>query len=107
MSSLNADLGLSDVNATGGGCCGGGCCGGSATADAPIAITSDVAISVDGMTCSTCVKHVTTAVTALAGVTDVTVELNAGGTSTVYVAGTNLDGAALRAAIIDAGYQPA
>lgn len=107
MSTLNTDLGLTDKSASGGGCCGGGCCGGSAeTTDAPINISTDLTVNVDGMTCSNCVKHVTTAVSALAGVTDVTIDLNAGGTSAVHITGVNLDSSALRAAIVDAGYQP-
>lgn len=42
---------------------------------------------VDGMTCAHCVSAVTEELTALAGVTDVTVELDAGGTSTVSIVG--------------------
>ena len=40
---------------------------------------------VEGMTCAHCVSAVTEELAALADVTDVTVELNAGGISTVNV----------------------
>ncbi len=41
--------------------------------------------SVTGLTCQNCVKHVTAALTALADVQGVRVELGSGGPSTVYV----------------------
>ena len=41
--------------------------------------------SVTGLSCQNCVKHVTEALSALAGVTDVSVELEPKGTSTVHV----------------------
>lgn len=37
--------------------------------------------AVDGMTCGNCVRHVTEELTALPGVTDVQVQLVAGGSS--------------------------
>ncbi|MBP8880213.1 MAG: heavy-metal-associated domain-containing protein [Dermatophilaceae bacterium] len=40
---------------------------------------------VDGMTCGHCAGHVTTELKALDGVSDVRVDLVAGGTSTVHV----------------------
>ena len=41
--------------------------------------------SVTGLTCQSCVKHVTAALTALTDVQNVRVELGSGGPSTVYV----------------------
>ena len=40
---------------------------------------------VDGLTCGHCAGHVSTELTAVAGVSDVRVDLVAGGTSTVHV----------------------
>ncbi|MBO9568834.1 MAG: heavy-metal-associated domain-containing protein [Cellulomonas iranensis] len=60
---------------------------------------------VDGMTCGNCVKHVTEELTALPGVTDVTVELVSGGASPVTVTSdAPLDDAAVAAAVEEAGY---
>lgn len=60
---------------------------------------------VTGMTCNHCVASVTEEVSELAGVEGVSVDLSAGGTSTVHVtSSTPLDEAAVRAAIEEAGY---
>jgi copper chaperone CopZ len=62
-------------------------------------------LNVTGMTCSHCVNAVTSELTALDGVQDVTVDLVAGGTSAVTVHSTRdvpLD--ELRAAVDEAGY---
>lgn len=83
-------------------------CGHGSAEAAPTTTTADISIRVDGLTCTNCVTHVTEAVAAVCCVGAVTVDLNAGGTSTVHITadGTvNLDD--VRAAIIDAGYQPA
>ena len=65
--------------------------------------TTDYAVT--GMTCGHCVGAVTAELSALDGVTDVTVDLVAGGTSTVHVTG---DGDVTReqvaAAVDEAGY---
>ena len=62
-------------------------------------------LHVSGMTCGHCVSAVTEELTALAGVTDVAVDLVAGGTSTVIVTSeTALDAAAVQAAVDEAGY---
>jgi copper ion binding protein len=58
---------------------------------------------VTGMTCGHCVSAVTTEVSALAGVTDVQVDLEAGSVS--VTSSTPLDGTAVRAAVDEAGYQ--
>ncbi|MFD1860222.1 copper chaperone [Aeromicrobium camelliae] len=60
---------------------------------------------VTGMTCGHCVAAVTEELQALDGVTDVTVDLVAGGTSTVTVASDQpLDDAAVAEAVDEAGY---
>lgn len=60
--------------------------------------------SVAGMTCGHCVKAVTSEVLAVAGVRGVDVDLAA---KTVVVHGANLDDVAIRAAIEEAGFDPA
>lgn len=64
---------------------------------------SSIQLNVQQMTCNTCVKHVTEALTAVAGVTDVKVNLEDG---KVTVAG-NADSAALITALDAAGYPAA
>jgi copper chaperone len=62
-------------------------------------------IDVDGMTCMHCVKAVTTEVSAVDGVLDVSVTLSQEKPSAVTVVSTEvLDRAALRAAVDEAGY---
>ncbi|MFK4084366.1 heavy-metal-associated domain-containing protein [Kribbella sp. NPDC020789] len=62
--------------------------------------------SVTGMTCGHCTSAVTEELTKLAGVTEVTIDLNAGGTSAVHVTSdAALDEAAVRAAVDEAGYE--
>ncbi|GAB3144064.1 hypothetical protein GCM10027290_21620 [Micromonospora sonneratiae] len=56
---------------------------------------------VSGMTCQPCATRVSTAVRAVSGVTDVTVDLTAG---RITVAGTASD-ADVHAAVVGAGYQ--
>jgi len=60
---------------------------------------------VSGMTCSHCVASVTEELSELDGVSAVTVDLDAGGTSTVHIDSEQpLDDAAVRAAVEEAGY---
>lgn len=60
---------------------------------------------VAGMTCEHCAAAVNDELSALGGVTDVTVHLVPGGTSTVTVASTTpLDSALVAEAINEAGY---
>ena len=60
---------------------------------------------VDGMTCGSCVRHVSEEITALPGVEDVSVELVAGGTSTVTItSAAPLDRQAVAAVVTEAGY---
>jgi copper chaperone len=60
---------------------------------------------VTGMTCGHCVQSVTTELSALPGVKDVSVELDADGTSQVtVVSDAPLDTDAVRDAVDEAGY---
>ena len=61
--------------------------------------------AVDGMTCGHCVQSVTTELSALPGVKNVSVELNAGQTSQVTVLSDEpLPTDTVRAAVDEAGY---
>jgi copper chaperone len=61
--------------------------------------------SVTGMTCAHCVAAVTEELTAIDGVASVTVDLVAGGTSTVTIrSDAPLDTASVAAAVDEAGY---
>jgi copper chaperone CopZ len=61
---------------------------------------------VRGMTCGHCVNAVTEELTALTGVREVDVDLEAGGTSRVRVVSQQpLDADAVRAAVDEAGYE--
>ncbi|MCB0914313.1 MAG: heavy-metal-associated domain-containing protein [Actinobacteria bacterium] len=66
--------------------------------------TSTLSYTVTGMTCQHCVNAVSSEVGAVPGVTEVAVDLTAG---EVTVVGTDLDDAAIRAAIDEAGYEVA
>ncbi|HEY0473252.1 MAG TPA: heavy-metal-associated domain-containing protein [Kribbella sp.] len=62
--------------------------------------------SVNGMTCGHCSASVTEELSKLAGVQEVTVDLNAGGTSAVHVTSESaLDDSAVREAVDEAGYE--
>lgn len=62
-------------------------------------------LSVVGMTCENCVKHVTEELKTLPTVTDVAIELVVGGTSSVVVTSeATLDDDAIREAVDEAGY---
>ena len=68
--------------------------------------TQNLTIDVTGMTCGHCVRSVQEELTALPGVTEVQVELVAGGTSQVTItAAEPLSDDDIRAAIDEAGYQ--
>ena len=61
--------------------------------------------SVDGMTCAHCVHHVTTELTTIPGVRDVSIDLVNGGSSRVTVVSDEpLSDEAVSAAIDEAGY---
>jgi copper chaperone CopZ len=58
------------------------------------------------MTCGHCSASVTEELSKLAGVQEVTVDLNAGGTSAVHVTSESaLDDSAVREAVDEAGYE--
>ena len=60
--------------------------------------------SVTGLSCQNCVNHVTEALSALAGVTDVSVDLEPKGTSMVHVeASEPLSDDAVQAALAEEG----
>jgi copper chaperone CopZ len=61
---------------------------------------------VNGMTCGHCTAAVTEELNKLAGVQEVSIDLNAGGTSAVHVTSDSaLDDAAVRDAVDEAGYE--
>lgn len=64
---------------------------------------ADLTIDVKGMTCDHCARSVSGAVTAVAGVAGVDVDLEAG---RVTVAGDGVNESAVRGAIVEAGYEP-
>ncbi|WP_380164858.1 heavy-metal-associated domain-containing protein [Jannaschia sp. R86511] len=69
-------------------------------------MSATTTIDVVGMTCGHCVSAVTEELSALPGVTDVSVDLVAGGTSPVTVRSEQpLDDAAVAAAVDEAGYE--
>ena len=98
-----------------GGCGCGGCgCGAADAGSAPTPLTTNSTdgenpmitngYAVSGMTCGHCAGAVTSELKALDGVTDVQVELVAGGTSTVTVTSTQpLDETQVAAALDEAG----
>ena len=62
--------------------------------------------TISGMTCDHCVSAVQEELGALPGVTDVAVELNAGGDSPVTITSEGtLDDAAISASVDEAGYE--
>ncbi|MFF5992940.1 MULTISPECIES: heavy-metal-associated domain-containing protein [Prauserella] len=61
--------------------------------------------TVKGMTCSGCMNKVTTAVTGVAGVNDVDVDIATG--EVTVISDNPIDGKLVRAAIADAGYEVA
>lgn len=62
-----------------------------------------VTVPVEGMTCEHCRRAVADEVAAVPGVRSVAVDL---GAKQVVVAGDALDGDRIRAAIVEAGYEP-
>jgi copper chaperone len=67
--------------------------------------TQNVTVNVAGMTCGHCVRSVQEEIQELPGVTDVHVELVAGGTSTVSVTSDEpISDEQLEAAVVEAGY---
>ena len=105
---------LDTTPADAGGCGCGGCgCGSNTTADdttptdakeTPMTDQTTRTYPVTGMTCGHCASSVTTELKTLDGVTDVNVDLVAGGTSTVTVTSTTpLEDTQVAAALDEAG----
>jgi len=68
-------------------------------------MSTSTVYDVTGMTCGHCVSAVTQELQALPGVTEVDVDLNAGGVSQVrVVSNAPLDQASVAAAVDEAGY---
>ncbi|MFJ3793047.1 heavy-metal-associated domain-containing protein [Kitasatospora sp. NPDC090091] len=85
-------------------CSSNGTCSTTATVEPAVGVTAVTAVyAVAGMTCGHCEQVVGKAVAGLPGVTAVSVDVR-GGLVTVS-AEAELDDAALRAAIDDAGYE--
>ena len=59
-------------------------------------------LSIEGMTCAHCVMHVKKALSGVAGVTSVNVDLT---TRSAVVEGASLEDGALTSAVKDAGYE--
>ena len=59
-------------------------------------------LSIEGMSCGNCVKHVTSALSGIQGVTSVKVDL---ATKSAVVEGSDLADAPLTAAVADVGYE--
>ena len=76
-----------------------------AAVETPAPAGTSATYRVEGMTCGHCAGRVTEEITALNGVTDVHIDLVAGGTSTVTVTAEHpLSTDAVRAAIEEVGY---
>ena len=71
-----------------------------------MSIPSTTAYAVSGMTCGHCTAAVTEELSKLPGVQNVSIDLNAGGTSAVQVTSESaLDESAVREAVDEAGYE--
>lgn len=69
-------------------------------------MSTTTTVQVAGMTCGHCVSAVTEELSQLPGVSDVSIDLVAGGTSPVTVTSAEpLDDAAVAAAVDEAGYE--
>ncbi|MEF3404748.1 heavy-metal-associated domain-containing protein [Agromyces sp. CCNWLW203] len=106
-----APEGRTEIDVAGGGC---SCCAIDTTdAAAPADATTDASLveatfGVAGMTCGSCVAHVTQELTAIDGVDGVDVELVNGGVSGVTVrSSAPISDAAIAAAVEEAGYRVA
>ncbi len=66
--------------------------------------TSSLTYSVPAMSCGHCVNAITDEVTQVDGVSDVAIDLD---TKLVVVSGEDLSDAAIREAIVEAGFDPA
>lgn len=106
MALQRVELGLTEVSDDGGCGCGSCGCGAADSVDETAPASAETTtIHVDGMTCGHCVSAVTDEVGRIDGVTQVSVDLVAGGQSTVTVRSASpLSPDSLAAAIDEAGY---
>lgn len=107
METQRIELGLTDAAQESSCGCGGCGCGdaGAAESVAPAAAGETTTVQVEGMTCGHCVSAVTEEVGKIDGVEQVSVDLVAGGLSTVTIgSAAAVDSEALRSAIDEAGY---
>ncbi|WP_438352210.1 heavy-metal-associated domain-containing protein [Microbacterium sp. CJ88] len=96
------DLGLTDSGASCA-CCSTGSAAAPATPAVDAAVTDEILVT--GMTCAHCVASVTEELTAIDGVQNVAVDLNADGTSRVTIHSARpIDADAVQAAVEEAGY---
>ncbi|MBB5803413.1 copper chaperone CopZ [Saccharothrix ecbatanensis] len=65
-------------------------------------MNSTISITVEGMTCNSCVNKVTNAVSAVDGVEDVDVDVASG---EVTVSGSQVDPEVVKTAVTEAGYR--
>ncbi|MGO3146630.1 MAG: heavy-metal-associated domain-containing protein [Leucobacter sp.] len=66
---------------------------------------NDITLQINGMTCGHCVSSVTEELSEVAGVSNVTIDLNVGGASVATVTTTApVEASALEAAVAEAGY---
>ena len=72
--------------------------------EAPTAPAPATALSVTGMTCGNCARHVTEAIQSVPGVHSATVRLEANQATVRWTAGTERDVAAVIRAVEEAGY---
>lgn len=102
MCEMTTELPVTDKSSSGCSCCDTG------AGSAESAVTGNIRLHVQGMTCGHCVSSVTEELEEVDGVRSVSVDLVPGGTSTVTVdADSSPDSTLLRAAIADAGYEVA
>lgn len=66
---------------------------------------NEITLKINGMTCNHCVSSVVEELSEVSGVSNVTVDLNVGGTSSATVTTTeSVASADLEAAVVEAGY---
>ena len=79
----------------------------ASTAETTNPSANTVTLKIDGMTCGHCVASVTEELREVPGVSDVDIDLAAGGTSTATVTtSAPVEYSALKAAVTEAGYTP-
>ncbi|WP_334683372.1 heavy-metal-associated domain-containing protein [Arthrobacter sp. CAN_A212] len=103
MCGTSSDLTLTDTSSSGCACCGPQ---ESKANSIPAPGSVSASFGVAGLTCGSCASRVSSAVGEIDDVTDVQIDLVAGGTSTVTVLSNQVvPAAAVRSAVEQAGYQ--